>query len=47
MEEDKIAYSKRLKRNGSGPYRTSLQKRTSKLGKRRAKGLPCPARKKK
>jgi len=32
----------RGKRNGTGPYKESYQKKTSKLGKRRAKGMPCP-----
>ncbi len=36
----------RGKRNGSGPYKDSYQRKESKIGKRRQAGNPCPKKKK-
>ena len=37
--------TKRGKRNGTGPYKDSYQRRIKKLGKRRAAGKKCPIKK--
>lgn len=42
-----MGYLKRGVRDGSGPYKGSLQRKGSKKGKRRLAGQPCPSRKKK
>jgi len=38
---------KRGVRDGSGPYKGSYQRKTSKVGKRVASGQPCPKKGKK
>jgi hypothetical protein len=35
----------RGKRDGTGPYKDSVQRRTVGIGKRKASGLPCPVKK--
>ena len=36
-----MSKTKRGKRDGTGPYKGSLQSRTNKIGKRMEKGEPC------
>ena len=38
--------TKRGVRNGTGPYKGSYQRRTSKVGRRVQSGKPCPKKKK-
>lgn len=40
----KISKTERGKRDGSGPYKDSAQRRSSKIGKRRQAGAKCPKR---
>ena len=36
----------RGKRNGTGPFKDSYQRKKSKIGRRRKAGIPCPKKKK-
>lgn len=42
-----MARTKRGKRNGTGPYKESYQRKVSKKGKRKQRGEKCPKPKKK
>jgi len=43
---DKMAYSKRGRRDGTGPFKESYQRRLSgRKGKRQLSGMKCPKRK--
>lgn len=42
-----MSKTRRGKRDGTGPYKGSYQKKTSKVGRRKAAGQPCPKSKKK
>ena len=41
-----MSYTKRGRRNGSGPYKGSYQRKKNSTGRRRQAGLPCPKHKK-
>jgi len=43
----KIGYLKKGSRDGTGPAKNSYQRKTKKVGRRQAAGLPCPKAKKK
>jgi len=38
-----MALNQRGKRDGTGPYKDSLQRQGTRVGKRKQAGLPCPA----
>ena len=42
-----MSNTKRGVRDGTGPYKNSYQKKTSKVGKRIQSGTPCPKSRKK
>ena len=44
-EGDDMSSTKRGVRNGTGPYKGSYLRKTSKVGKRVQSGKPCPKKK--